>query len=599
MQRKKALLLGIDGCDPILIQSWWKQKKLPHLRRLATSGTFAPLKTANPAQSPVVWTTIATGTNPGKHGLFDFITRDPATYLPQLAIMQPNRTNILGLRSKLYNPVFSGTQFWQMIAETGVATTVLKWPVIFPPQPFPGKILAGLGVPDLRNTLGRYAFYTTADETINDPKGDVIHIRKKRTIRTAFPGPNKTSLPVSVQAAQNTLTITVGQEKVTLKKNGWSSWVKVVFRETLGRSYQGMIKLHVVQIEPEIKFYITAIHMDPAKPLAPISYPDTYAADLADAIGNFHTLGMPEETNGFQDELLTPDAFLDFILTIQTEREKLFWHELETSNNGLFAFVFDTLDRAQHMFWHTIDKKHPINQKITGDYNQVLYELYARLDTLVGKVSKVIDTSTLFMVFSDHGFSTYRRSLHLNAWLKDKGLLTLQKNAAEGKPLFANVDWAKTQAYAVGFSSIFLNRKDREKQGIVGEKEAALLTEKIAVELLKWKDGSKPVFKTIYKTQKIYSGDKLPSAPELVVGTQPGYRTSWQTALGAAPQTLIEDNLRHWCGDHLIDPSFVSGIFFCNQHIAQKNISVYDIAPTTLHWFDLPKAVDMEGISLL
>src|SRR5206468_974826 len=80
----QLVILGFDGVDPHLLSRWMEEGKLPRLRALAERGDFRRLASTNPPQSPVAWTTFATGTGPGRHGIFDFIERDPATYLPDV-----------------------------------------------------------------------------------------------------------------------------------------------------------------------------------------------------------------------------------------------------------------------------------------------------------------------------------------------------------------------------------------------------------------------------------------------------------------------------------------------------------------------------------
>src|SRR6266852_380147 len=65
--------------------------ELPNLARIRHSGSYSRLRTTYPAQTPVAWSSFATGTNPGGHGIFDFISRDPATYLPDAALSRFER----------------------------------------------------------------------------------------------------------------------------------------------------------------------------------------------------------------------------------------------------------------------------------------------------------------------------------------------------------------------------------------------------------------------------------------------------------------------------------------------------------------------------
>ena len=75
-------ILGVDGMDPVISQRLMDEGKLPNLARLAKAGGFQNLATINPPQSPVAWSSFVTGLDPGGHGIFDFVHRDPLTYMP-------------------------------------------------------------------------------------------------------------------------------------------------------------------------------------------------------------------------------------------------------------------------------------------------------------------------------------------------------------------------------------------------------------------------------------------------------------------------------------------------------------------------------------
>src|SRR5512146_2857216 len=91
----QVVVLGFDGSDPTLISKYMAAGKLPNLARLAQTGTFKPLGTTNPPESPVAWASFATGLNPGGTGIFDFLKRDPKTYLPELALVSREKPKFL------------------------------------------------------------------------------------------------------------------------------------------------------------------------------------------------------------------------------------------------------------------------------------------------------------------------------------------------------------------------------------------------------------------------------------------------------------------------------------------------------------------------
>jgi len=263
-------------------------------------------------------------------------------------------------------------------------------------------------------------------------------------------------------------------------------------------------------------------------------------------------------------------------------------------------FVIETPDRIQHMFWRAVDEKSPLYTEAFADrYGHVIPDTYKQMDEILGLVMSYLDEDTTLMVISDHGFKSFRRAVHLNSWLRDHGFLVLT-GGNEGKNFFQNVDWPRTKAYAVGLGSIYLNLKGRESQGIVLENgEAEALKKQIVESLKKLKDeDGAAVVRNVYQRDEVFEGKVIDDAPDLLVGLEEGYRTSWQTALGATPEPLIEDNLKKWSGDHINDASIVPGIFFSNQKLHKKDPSIYDLSPTILHAFGLESPLDQRGTFL-
>src|SRR5712691_490111 len=93
--RQKVIVLGFDGVDGRLTEQWMNEGKLPNLARLRAEGTFRPLRPTIPAQTPVSWSTFSTGIDPGRTGIFDFLRRDPKTYLPLFAAFDDTKEPVL------------------------------------------------------------------------------------------------------------------------------------------------------------------------------------------------------------------------------------------------------------------------------------------------------------------------------------------------------------------------------------------------------------------------------------------------------------------------------------------------------------------------
>src|SRR5262249_46088975 len=96
---KRVVILGLDGLDYTLTERMLAEGKRPHLDALGRQGFFKPLGPPLPSISPVAWSSFQTGTNPGKHNIYDFLVPDLNTYEPKLSSVEvrpPRRSIRLG-----------------------------------------------------------------------------------------------------------------------------------------------------------------------------------------------------------------------------------------------------------------------------------------------------------------------------------------------------------------------------------------------------------------------------------------------------------------------------------------------------------------------
>ena len=70
------LVIGVDGLEWNVILAMLRDGSLPHLDRLMRQGVYGRLNTLRTPKSPIVWTSVATGKIPAKHGILDFTRRD-------------------------------------------------------------------------------------------------------------------------------------------------------------------------------------------------------------------------------------------------------------------------------------------------------------------------------------------------------------------------------------------------------------------------------------------------------------------------------------------------------------------------------------------
>jgi len=606
--KNKIIVLGIDALDYSIAKELMQKGLLPNLSRLANSGSFAPLSATNPSESAVAWSSFATGLNPANHGVFDFVMRNPSNYSLYLAL---NEIATLGGKStvKLYR---KGKTLWNILSEKNIPSYFYFCPNTFPAEQLLGVMFSGMGTPDISGNMGRYIFYTSKKLTQLDSesRGTIIQINlDNNIINTQVIGPRvsrndsidslKELLKINLYPKEEKVLISLQGQKISLKAGQWSKWVKISFTTGPFKKLHGILKFYLSSVSPDFKLYVSPINFDPADPFFPISYPHNYSKKLASKTGLYHTQGMPHDTWALSDNRIDEKAFLEHVDEILSERRKILKEGLKNFKGGLFFFYIDTLDVIQHMFWRYTDAQSPLYEK-NSPYADVITNYYKKIDEVVGETLKNIDTNTIILVISDHGFGAFRESVHLNRWLLENGYLTLEEGKTETKDFLEGIDWRKTKAYAIGFGGIYLNRIGRESEGIVDEVEAQKLKLKIKEGLLELKNSNgQAAINNVYAQEEIFKGKYSNDAPDLFVGFAKGFRASWQTALGGVPAKLIEDNQRKWSGDHLIDPVLVPGVILINKKINSKTPSMVDIAPTLLRLFNDNKKGEMDGDSLI
>ncbi|AKS41524.1 Type I phosphodiesterase / nucleotide pyrophosphatase superfamily [Wenzhouxiangella marina] len=572
------IVLGFDGMDPELVQRWMASGELPNFEALRREGYFQPLATSNPPQSPVAWSSFATGTGPGHHGIHDFLRRDPATYLPDFSVARftPPRSVGLGgwqlpIGAGTLENLRQGESFWSQAQDAGQRATVLRVPVTYPPEPVQ-RMLSGMGVPDLLGSQGTYTLYTTRRQATADSGGRIVHmpIDTNGQVETILEGPfhplrsdgSALGLPMALQFSADSVEVTLADQRETLPLGEWSDWWPVRFDHGLG-SIPGMVRLRLIAGLPRPQLYVSPIHADPVEPVLPLTSPADYAPQLAERIGRFHTLGMPEETWSLNQGHLDEQGFLDMIATTLAEGEAMLDDALEAYDSELVIKVFVQTDRVSHMFWRGLDPEHPLHAESSQLAREAIPWIYREADRILGEVRGRMGPEDRLVVLSDHGFAPFRRAAHLNRWLIENGWMMLKEGASESEPLFAQVDLGRTRAYALGLNGLYLNQQGREARGIVAADEREDLLDELSRGLATWRDeDGSPVVSNTFLGQEIYPGPFQDQAPDLVIGYASGYRASWQTTLGGAPLPLLENNLQPWSGDHCIDPALVPGVLF-------------------------------------
>jgi predicted AlkP superfamily phosphohydrolase/phosphomutase len=659
--KQRVFVMGFDGMDPTLARKYMDEGKLPNLKKLAESGTFATLGTTQPSESPTAWSSFATGVNPGKHNIYDFLIRDFETYLPDLAMVKREPPEFLwGLiptkRPKLIS-TRGGTSFWVHAGNDGVKSIVLTVPVTFPPEEVQhGDLLSGLPLSDIRGTIGTFYYWATdlssfeeggtqefggflkrllfdggvAQTFLKGPESPILRQEERELVAKRKAGTlgdkdkerleelatgKDVNVPITVRWSEGSgkAEIDVQGTKLSIKAGEWSEWVPVTFSFNVLVKVRGMTQFHVIRADRELQLYAMPVNFDPRDPPIPISKPDDFSARLAKQLGLYRTLGWAEATWPLNEGRIDEATFLFDCERAFADRERIILKSLERDDWDLFVAAIETTDRVSHMMWRLIDPQHPMyDAELAAKYGDAIEKIYRRADDFVGRLMAKVPAGTTFMVMSDHGFHTFRRGVNLNTWLVQNGYMVFQGQTGVTKGLndlfgrgrfWEGVDWTKTKAYAVGLGQIYFNLRGRESKGIVSAgAEYKALQEEIRGKLVELTDpeGGARIFRDIYRRDDIYKGEYLQYAPDLQVGFNDGYRVAWQDTLGQIQRTVVENNNKKWSGDHCATATEISGgVLFVNRKITSESPHIMDLSPTILGLLDVPLPKDLDGKPLM
>ena len=700
----KVVVLGFDGADSRLLKQWMDEGELPNLERLRQEGSFAPLQPTNPPQTPVSWSSFATGTDPGSTEIFDFVRRNPANYSPEFAMSRDTRQPFLygerngiifgaiagvatalivflaslllvrrwvwrvasavvlsllvgvvvGAIASTYLPLEitdtinyrQGRTMWEVAAEAGLKVQVVRVPATFPAEDVgAGQMVSGLGVPDLRGRVGTPSFYTSetgfapgdsfklepiklparrgsfesrivgpANKSFRDfvidrqvstlPGGE--RRKARRELRRQFDDagvPARFDLPLAIEATDSSVRLEVSGQSTTLGVGEWSEWLELSFPVNpvmdVVAPLRGIARFKLLRLEPELEIYLSPINFHPDCHPVAFSWPPDFSESLSERYGLYKTIGWALDTWSLPSGVGDEDLFLEDMQLTVDQYAEIMRGLLGEGGQDLYVQIFYFTDRIAHLLWRFMDPGHPQYDASRAEhFRGEMLSAYKRMDELVGEARDLAGEETLFIVCSDHGFSSFRRGVNYNNWLVDNGFMTL-KAGVTGRPSLADVDWQKTQAYAVGLGAVYINLIGREKRGTVlpgpeYEEVRRRIVEGLEA-LVDEATGERPVSRVL-RREEMYADYDADLIPDLRVNNTHNYRVSWGTTLGGFGDDWIEDNTNPWSGDHASsDPDLVRGVFLSNRTINTEAPRMIDIMPSVLDALGVAVPPEVEG----
>lgn len=647
-KHKRVVVLGIDGMDPEILAEVMERfpDGMKNFQRLVEDGGgIMPLGTSTPPQSPVAWSNFSTGRNPGGHGIFDFLHRDPETYTVASSTVTAGHDKPTNLPGQWEFPPSdggesnrSGLAFWTIMRDHGVPADVYRMPINFPVEPALGVSFPGMLTPAVDSAYGEASFYTS--KIVVSTSDKVIQVQERGgRIRTQLLGPNNpfkddnprevVPLDIFIDRESQTAALDLEGQVLLLQPGEWSDFISVNFSMLpMGAmDMAGVVRFYLRSIEPEFELYASPINVDPRNPISPVSEPQDASAELADAIGTYYTQGMAEDVNSLKAKTITDEEFMAQANLVYTERGRMLDYALDrytaSDDGGLLFFYYSTVDLCGHMMWRHSDESHPFHEdhiasedsswwsgREGSTWKDVVHDLYLKMDPVLGKIRERVGEDTLILVMSDHGFAPYNRKFSLNTWLLENGYLVLKEGEERELPegyddhsevhIGSAVDWSKTRAYGMGFNGLYLNLDGREGQGIVqpGEVDALLAELKQKLEAIRDDEdnGSAVVVPNADLGKDVYTGARMAEAPDILVGYNSGYGNSDEASLGRIPHEVLSDNLGGtFNGSHLMDPRVVSGTLLTNGVVKNQSPRLQDLTVELLRQYEIEPDPLMDG----
>ncbi len=633
-QRKKVVIIGIDGMDPNLAQSMMDAGKLPAFDKLRREGGYSKLGTSTPPQSPVAWASFINGAGPGSHGIFDFIHRNPDK---QCAPFFSAADTIIGSGfwevgdHRLQLPFWpfnhtptktvlkrGGTPFWDYLDAAGIESTFYDLPSNYPPSKSKHghhRCLSGMGTPDLLGSYGTYQHFAEDGPLRPTDEGggyrSMLFFESETTEaeligpRNEFltsPKPVKVKFQVHRDIDSDAAAIDIQNHKILLKKGQWSAWLKIDFEMVMpsflpNEHVSGICRFYLQEVSPNFRLYVTPVNIDPSDPAVQITEPEKFIKEISQDLDLFYTTGFQEDHKALTNGVFSDDEYVTQTANVLEERFNLLNYATTNYDDGLLYFYFSSTDLQSHMFWWDSNDKHPLRSPVGAKhYFEHLQSVYSRMDKMIADILKRYGNDALVMVLSDHGFANFKRQFGVNTWLRDNGYLY----PGNCNSILKDADWTRTRVYGLGINGIYLNLKGRERDGVVqpGPQSEQLLDE-LTAKLMAIRDtNGQPVIRNVYRSSRVYQGSETALAPDLVLGYYRGYRASWTTCLGDTEPEILSDNKSAWSADHCSDALEVPGVLFCNRPIKHASPALMDLAPSVLAEYSLARPDTMTGTNI-
>jgi predicted AlkP superfamily phosphohydrolase/phosphomutase len=242
-------------------------------------------------------------------------------------------------------------------------------------------------------------------------------------------------------------------------------------------------------------------------------------------------------------------------------RKKAILHFLDNKDWDLFVGVVTETDRLHHYLWVALnDTEHP--------QHAFFIDFYKKIDDFIGELYNRTGDDVPFIIVSDHGFTTIKKEIYLNVWLKEQGYLSFRKDNPESLDDMN----PESRVFVLDPARFYIHLEGKYPHGSVSISDYNTLRNELKNELLSLTIDGEKVIKSVFFKEELYDGDMFDRAPDLVVLSYEGFDMK-----GAINKTELSGN-SSLTGGHTRD----NAVFYMNREINSKDVNIIDVGPTIL-----------------
>ena len=546
---KKVLLLGLDGADPMLIQKYVKEGKLPNFKKVIDAGVTTAdysMQAVLPAITPPNWASLATGAWPETHGITCFWNHTLGNPLDQMDY---------GFNSEL----LKAETIWSAYARQGKKSILFNYPTAWPPNTendiyvdgtsiytnlrgyidyekvyeciegdFPIKEVAHIldnsgtdcrvegEVSSIKAEISKDEYegygYTqpglvtseeTGESSADVPQADQIKtpIKNAEGWKYAPDGAKEVILPVNSGGARryglivaedgknyNTIKIYLNkQQEKPIGEAKVNEWSDWIYDTYTidGKSTKVAYKIRVINFEPDGSKLTFYSSFVLDLYGGKYFYPNEIGGEIYDKVGPMLQPVNYDRLNPTADQIM-----------LESITEMYHWHEksinylLDNKEWDLFYVHMHGIDMYNHFY---LDYTFKEASEEYERYQELIYKIYEISDNFIGEMLKRLDDETTIFVVSDHGGVGKNPEVEFpligDMWGINTGIMgELGYTKLKDVNGSLEIDWEKTTAVAQRATFIYVNLKGRDPSGIVDPKDYDKLVEKIIDDLYNYRD---------------------------------------------------------------------------------------------------------------